>query len=197
MKNIHILGNGSSISLFDRNSNNNDDVFVGCNFSSPELNPNYVSIIDMSAMVQISKGTECIFPAIVAERCASYAEKNKLKNIEIIDVFPLIKIRKIDRHIPMNSGQHATIYSIEKNQEDVNDIHLWGFDSFWTDDISSSSDKIVVKNKTKINPRIARIWHKYWNYIFSKKYPNKNFFIHSFQNEKCDSFFQKNVKIVA
>ena len=179
--NIHLLGNGPSITLFSHDICTPSDILVGCNFSEDWLNPHFVSIIDLSTMRKIvDTDIVCRFPAVIADRCMDYAKDNAIKiesyQLTILDTIPLKKIKSIGRHIPMNSGQHGLLYAMEKNPE-IRNIHIWGTDSFWTDDISSSSDQHIRKSDSRVNPRIARIWKGYWDHIFTSN-PDHRFYIH-------------------
>jgi len=172
---IHILGNGPSLSLFNRNEWTNDDLFVGCNFSDPELRPNYTVIMDAKPMMKLFEGYRLTIPAVVSDRCEKYIEKEKggwrklsPESIKVIDTIKMSHPK--GSKYPMNSGHHATIYAIEQNIDTVKEVHLWGFDSFWTDDISSRSD-IHFKGAemvSRIREPVVKDWRKYWEEIFEK-----------------------------
>jgi hypothetical protein len=177
---IHLVGNGPSVSYFDRSQCSKDDIVVGCNFSSPQISPDFVSIIDLSTMRKIVDEPEVRvdYPAVITERCSDYKHNNSKKfgnRLQVLDVVKTRQIRAINKNIPMNSGQHGLLYAIEKHPE-VRDIYIWGVDSFWTDSISSTTDDIIKKHKQVHNPRISKIWRNYWNYIF-QKYSDHSFHI--------------------
>ena len=179
---IHILGNGPSISIFDRDAWPETDVFVGCNFSDPSFRVNYTSVIDVGAMKQILKGHKPAGPLLLSTRAEKYAKKedanwqDKISDIE--SVMTLRRDRTISRNLSMNSAQHATVYSINTHT-DHSDVHLWGIDSFWSTDLESKTDAYVRPNQKipRIKPKITRQWHGYWHKIFSNNV-NHNFIIH-------------------
>jgi len=179
---IHILGNGPSISIFDRDAWPETDVFVGCNFSDPSFRVNYTSVIDVGAMKQILKGHTPAGPVLLSTRAKRYADKedsNWRDNVSGIEfVMTLKRDRTISRNLSMNSAQHATVYSIDthKNQKDV---HLWGIDSFWSTDLESKTDAYVRPNQKvpRVKPKITRQWNRYWHKIFSNNV-NHSFIIH-------------------
>jgi hypothetical protein len=97
--------------------------------------------------------------------------------IDIRDVIPLIHWTEISKDHAMNSAQVAVMYAIEK--EAVSDIHLWGINSFWENDIRSYTHKIVLKDLTQpnVNIKTTDIWRTYWTTIF-EQHPQVNFTAH-------------------
>ena len=179
---IHILGNGPSIRLFDRDSWPKTDVFVGCNFSDSNLRADYTSVIDVGAMKHILKGRDPGVPLLLSTRAARYGDKNdsswREKATEIRDVMDLRRDRKISRNLSMNSAQHGTVYSIREHP-DHGCVHLWGIDSFWSTDIRSTTDAIVRPSQAngRDRPKITRQWNGYWHKIFSE-HTDHEFVIH-------------------
>lgn len=194
---IHLVGNGSSSSHFKRSKCSENDIVIGCNFSLPEICPNFVSIIDLSTMRKLVDDSEITinYPAVITNRCSEYMDKNLKKigqRLQVLDVVKTIQIRTINKNIPMNSAQHGLLYAIEKYPE-VSEVCIWGLDSFWTDSIASSTDEIIDKNKQIQNPRIAKIWRNYWQYIFQKYSATHHFTIFALEQFKIDE--QSNVSI--
>jgi len=185
---IHILGNGPSLRLFARNEWPDSDVFVGCNFSNIDLRPDYTVIIDAGAMKMFrggDKGYKLKIPAVVTQRAYDYIDKDsggwqtmQPGLINIVDVIPLERDKKIARRLAMNSGQHATLYAI-KNHPDHDFIHVWGTDSFWSDDLESATDAIVRKNQRgrRVKPSVTKQWNDYWKKIF-RDHSDHTFVIH-------------------
>jgi len=179
---IHILGNGPSLELFDRDTFPESDVFAGCNFSDPVLRPDYTSLIDVRAIKALIKGTRPAAPVLLSTRALRYADKLYPEWRDLVDgveaVMDLCKYRSVSRSLSMNSAQHAVMYAIGAHQ-DHNIVNLWGMDSFWTDDMSSSTDPIVRKNHRgdRVRPQVTRVWREYWNRIFGDN-PDFEFLIH-------------------
>jgi len=200
---IHILGNGPSIRLFDRDSWPKTDVFVGCNFSDSNLRVDYTSVIDVGAMKHILKGRDPGVPLLLSTRAARYGDKNdsswREKVTEIRDVMDLRRDRTISRNLSMNSAQHATVYAI-RTHTDHTEVRLWGIDSFWSSDIRSTTDAIVRPNQRngRDRPKITRQWHGYWHQIFSENSENRTFVIHKPINRTMNDRFMNhsNVRIV-
>lgn len=179
---IHILGNGPSLSLFNRSDWSEDDLFVGCNFSNTDLRPDYTVIMDVKPIMKLIEGYTLMIPAVISDRCLKYIEKerggwHKLRKDAIVVIDTIEMIHEKGRKYPMNSGHHATQYAIEKNLSTVETVHLWGFDSFWINDISSRSDNYFRDGmKPRNNEPVATCWKLYWDDLFAK-YSNINFII--------------------
>ena len=187
---IHLVGNGTSSSLFNRSKCNQSDIVIGCNFSKSAISPDFVCIMDLSTMRKIVDESDIVvnYPAVITDRCSEYMDKNIDKigtRLQALDVIKTRIIKSINRNIPMNSAQHGLLYAIEKYPE-VSEICIWGMDSFWTDSIASSTDQIIKKNKQIQNPRIARIWRNYWQYIFQKYSATHHFTIFALEQFKID-----------
>jgi len=185
---IHILGNGPSLRLFERDAWPETDVFVGCNFSDTDLFPNYTVIIDAGAMKMFrggDRGYKLEIPAVVTQRAYDYIDKDsggwqtmQPGLIDIIDVVPLERDRRIARRLAMNSGQHGALYAIRTHKEH-DTLHIWGTDSFWSDDLESTTDAIVRKNQRgrRIKPSVTKQWNDYWRKIFND-HSDHTFVIH-------------------
>lgn len=177
---IHLLGNGPSIRYFARDEwSNSEDIFVGCNFSDPDLEPNYTTIIDVNAIRKLCKiGTPSLqIPALISKRAHKYLTDTS--KVTVFDVIDVEQDRSISSNLTMNAGQHGLLYAIRNNSKERT-IHIWGTDSFWGDDLVSASDAIMRPQHTtpRIKPQITRTWRKYWSKIFNE-YTNHTFFIHS------------------
>jgi len=185
---IHILGNGSSLDLFNRNEWPDDHWFVGCNFSNPELKPDFTVIMDAKPIMKFYEGYKLQIPLVISDRGVKYIEQdkggwNKLLSDSFILVDVIDMIHDKGRKFPMNSGQHATVYAIQKNLPLVKTVYLWGINSFWQDDIVSKTDEIIKRNKqTKTNKNVSACWRMYWNDIF-EKYNDVEFIIKGMPNE--------------
>lgn len=206
---IHILGNGPSIRLFDRNTWPETDVFVGCNFSDEALRPHYTVISDVRPMKHFRGNPNSRrvlnIPAVITTRANRYIQKDtggwdKVQEgyINVVDVMPLIRDRNIARRFAMNSGQHAVAYAIKHSDGNHDSVHLWGIDSFWTTDIQSSTDKIVRPSHkgSREKPHVTEQWMKYWLKIFDDHRSYK-FMIHHPSGVKVrnDIATKKNVRL--
>lgn len=191
---IHILGNGPSIRFFDRDACPETDVFVGCNFSDTGLRPDFTVIVDVQAMKKFRGGTKKGYrleiPAVVSQRAYDYIDKDSggwrtmaPDLIDIKEVIPLERDTSIARKLAMNSGQHATVYSIRTYTDHASTVHIWGVDSFWSDDLESKTDAIIRPEQRgrRIKPDVTRQWNDYWRKIF-RDHSSTEFIIHAPSN---------------
>ena len=188
---IHLLGNGPSLDLFNRDEWSDSHTFVGCNFSDPSLRPDYTVIVDVRAIKKFIEPEPYVLtiPAVVSRRAYDYVQKHhgwenvSHSVIEIIDAIDLIRDRRISKNLAMNSGQHGVVYSIRKHSclgSIHQDVHIWGTDSLWSTDIVSKTDPIARPNHkgSRVRPRITKRWNSYWKKIFID-HPYHTFTIHA------------------
>ena len=173
---IHILGNGPSLLNFDKSTG----IRVGCNFAQPDLNPDWTMIADIKPVKKLYEGYQLVCPAVLSERANDYIHKKTIKlsedRIQIRRVVPFIKYEDIHEKWGMNSAQHAVHYALEENQAD--EVHLWGCDSLWSTNIESSTDALVHKDLVFMNSQnIYFTWRDYWNRIFEDN-PKTIFVVH-------------------
>ena len=201
---IHILGNGPSIRLFDRDAWPETDLFVGCNFSDPRLRPHFVSLIDVRAMKSLLKGHIPEAPVLLSGRAADYGDKQNpewrdLLHYPVEAVMDLIRYPSVSKDLAMNSGQHGLVYALNAYQEHTDSVHLWGIDSFWTDNMASTTDSITRADLRgdRVRPQITRCWRRYWDVLFSGN-QDTTFHIHTMNGMVVSSSHmnQNNVQVV-
>lgn len=173
---IHLLGNGPSILNFDKS----DGIRIGCNFTQPDLNPEWTIIADIKPVKKFYEGYQLKVPAVLSERAYDYITKKTIKlsedRLQIRRVVPFIKYPDIHERWGMNSAQHAVHYAIEEYSP--KEVHLWGCDSLWSTNIESSTDEIVRKDLDFMNhTQVYLAWRDYWNRIFIDN-PDVLFVVH-------------------
>lgn len=180
---VHVLGNGPSIEIFDRNVWPENDLFVGCNFSDSELRPDYTVMVDVRPMKFFYQGTGIDFcPTVLSEKAHNYIKNDKKGRIpsgalEIKEIIQMIKFEEIHKKWSLNSGQHATMYVLKNEPHEQ--IHLWGIDTFWTNALKSNSDAIVRPNADdRVREDIADPWRQFWRKIFND-HTTHRFYIHA------------------
>jgi hypothetical protein len=192
----HILGNGSSIELFDRSEWPEDHTFVGCNFSDDRLRVDYTVMMDVKALMKFYSGHKISMPLIISDRCEKYIEVQRGGWDKIpqglfshLDTIPMI--HHAGSKFPLNSGHHATLYAIKANYSNIKNVHLWGFDTFWSDNLQSNTDSIVDRTPgTRTKANVAKEWREFWVKIFSD-HPNIMFTVHSNNLTLSDYFTNK------
>jgi hypothetical protein len=199
----HILGNGDSISLFNRDEWEESNEFVGCNFSDIRFRPDYTVIMDAKPMFEVYGGMNIEIPVVLSDRCETFIVKDKKgwdklrdEAFTFVDTITMIHDKANGYNFPMNSGHHATMYAIKRNEGVIKEVHLWGFNTFWSDDLKSNTDLIVKRNATnrsRPNPRVSNEWRKYWKTLFNTN-SNISFIVHG--AIEIDKYFidVKNVK---
>lgn len=179
---IHVLGNGPSIDIFKRDIWPDSDVYIGCNFSDEKLRPDYTVMIDVKATKKFSEGLKLSIPVVFSKRNKGFMDTQLMKPPEdayiIKDVMENIHWKEIHKSWGLNSAQHAVMYALS-HESDTNMLHLWGIDSFWSDNLKSNTDAIMRPNVgDRIREDIADPWRIFWQHIFIKN-PNTQFRIHA------------------
>jgi hypothetical protein len=177
MKKLHVIGNGPSYKSFDES----EGIRVGCNFAHKDLGLTWTMIADVKPVKKLYEGIELPCPAVLSERAHAFVAGKTLKldekRLTIHKVVPFLRIKQVHPKWGMNSAQHAVWYGIGEFQP--TEVHLWGCDSLWTTDITSTTDAIVHKDIVFMNNQhIYRTWRDLWSYIF-KFHSNVNFYVHA------------------
>jgi len=201
---IHILGNGPSIRLFERDDHPDTDLFVGCNFSDRAYRPNFVSLIDVRAMKSLLKGHIPPAPVLLSDRAAEYGDRRDPHWRDLLEypvecVMDLTRYPSVSKDLAMNSGQHGLLYALDAYHSQGDSVHLWGIDSFWTDNMASTTDLIARADlrEQRVRPQITRCWRKYWDVLFSDN-PGTLFYIHTVSGMVVSTSHtqQSNVQVV-
>lgn len=197
---IHVLGNGPSIEIFNRDIWPESDIFVGCNFSDVNLRPNYTVMVDVKATKKFVEGLKLTIPVVLSKRNKGFMDTQTMKPPEdafiLKDVMDNIHLKELHTSYGLNSAQHAVMYSI-KNETDLSVLHLWGIDSFWSNNLLSNTDSIMRPNVgDRIREDIANPWREFWKHIFIKN-PDTQFYIHApFGSNIIKPYAEKNVEFV-
>lgn len=155
-----ILGNGPSRTLY--NEDNDFDIVIGCNIPWTKVDATVIcdiEIIDLLKKDFTLIQVPVIISTIVFER---------LKEFKMVDKFTILDVFKPkDWH---NAAHYAADYLMTK---EVNEVHLYGCDSIFEEDISSVTDEVVEKNMNL--DKFIRKWRKVWD----KKFENElKFLVH-------------------
>lgn len=146
----HIIGNGASNSLFEHTGENT----IACNLPQHKHKYNSLSIIDS---IVVRKMRELKYtpkvPVYCTEKVKELAQKLNIEG-DWLPVYELLP--------KSNSGHHAVMYSAQHTQQA---IHLWGFDSMWSNDLQSQVDAVIPRHK---RPQLNTHWRPLWNTILQK-----------------------------
>lgn len=169
-KTAHVIGNGPSKRFFQETT----DFTVVCNLEW-NIRHDVVSIIDPQPIV--------------------YMQENKMRtkkpvwctsNVSLLNISKGLRMNVVHEYRSkwrFNSGHQAVKRLCDMG---YTDIHLWGFDSIWTEDMTSSMDTMVPRTYRK--PTLKKEWFINWQDIHHK-YANTNFWLHipaqdKFRNDK-------------
>lgn len=153
-----VLGNGPSKEYFDRKG----DYVVGCNIPGDEFSVDATVICD-EEIVWVLKNDPSLIECPVIVSTKAYEKMKELRIDGHFDIHHVFDVK--DWH---NSAHYAAEFLLEFGCDELN---VWGCDSIFKDDISSTTDVFV--KKTPDTERFVKHWRKVWNSIF-ERYPNVN-----------------------
>jgi hypothetical protein len=174
----HIIGNGKSSCLF-----NNRDIGLRmtCNLPPFAIDNAYATtIVDFKIMKAITDGSLDI-PGewILGMRPKIWLEKKPQFYMKIatkVKAFYTDLPSYAANHTDFNCGHVATHYVANKLKAE--EIHLYGFDSLFSFDLTSTTDLFLLSQRDKQSTaRLTGIWRPIWEGIF-KEFSQKQFVFH-------------------
>jgi len=172
---VHVLGNGPSIHCFEADLFHDEPkgVRVSCNWGHPHLNCEFTACDDIFIWNLCERNIYFTTPIV--------CQQEQLNKVKAVTQNPqhLLKLNfKLAPHsirnlfsMGMSSGHLAAACSIVWYQPST--LHLWGMDSFWTNDCTSIHDAKGAKKSHYIH-----LWKRFWIEIFSTN-PKIQFVIHT------------------
>jgi hypothetical protein len=143
-----ILGNGPSKKEYDRTG----DLVIGCNIPTKDFSVDATVICD-EEMVWVLKNNLTLIDIPVIISTKAY---EKMKDLKIENEFQIVNVFKPrDWH---NAAHYAADYLISLG---CNEIHIWGCDSIFQDNIESETSNVVTKQHLG-DERFVRNWRKVW-----------------------------------
>ena len=156
---VHVIGNGASNALFDCNGGYR----VACNIPTHGIAHNALSIIDLVVVNWMSDNAwNPRVPVLCTGKVKAHAVKRNREG-HWFDVYD-VKHR-------YSAGHHA----VEHHAPSTDRIHLWGFDSIWTNSYGSQMDSMVPRGT---RPNLNAHWIPHWQRIFSD-FSSVEFVIHA------------------
>lgn len=153
-----VLGNGPSREYYDHKG----DYVLGCNIPGDEFSVDATVICD-EEIVWVLKNDPTLIdvPIIISNKALE-----KMKELRIDNLFTIHHVFKIkDWH---NSAHYAAEFLLDYG---CDELHIWGCDSIFKEDISSTTDAYVNKEPDTI--RFVKHWRKVWDDIHAN-YPHAN-----------------------
>ena len=159
---IHVIGNGPSNSLFDVEH----EYRIACNIPQHGIQYNALSIIDVVVVNWMSDNN---YNPSVPVLCTKKVKDHAVKKNREGHWFETYQIKH-----RYSAGHHA----VEHHAPMTDEIHLWGFDSIWTENFGSQMDTLVPRGK---RPNLNLQWIPHWKNIF-EQYHETRFVIHAPQD---------------
>lgn len=157
------------------------DLRIACNFPETRFSPHATAITDYPVLRRAIRDKRLFCPVITTNRALRKVRKAKC---DVLETLPYLQMKSIHPNIGINSGQLAALYAAKHSKE----IYLYGFDSVFYDDLSSSTDSIIPHNNKENLVKIHKnhiTWRKYWNHILAI-HSHVNF-IFITENQKLES----------
>jgi hypothetical protein len=148
---VHVIGNGASNKFF----NHSYGFVMACNMPAHEHRYDALAIID-ERVFRYANEHHYKFkkPVYTMQKNVDWAAKAQLPG-QFIPAFT--------EKYRYNSGHHAVEWFQTRPHCAV--IHIWGFDSMWTDDLTSQMDQKIIRPQ---RPKLNEQWRPHWRNIFSK-----------------------------
>ena len=219
---IAILGNGRTRDLFVPE---NYDLVIGCNLPPEGVKVDYCVVVDAKAiMLAYREGAPFYhrlkdFKLVIGPRCAHGIKQCKSKPGGDKTVYQHLKENdNIFKEIGLwpdakdigqrffSAGHLAFAYA--NNEWPQSELHLFGFDSFFTGNQASYSDKIrnqdvtqIKRNREKYNRsnpvNTVGEWYGVWERVLtSSRNTATGIYIHGFEGDDINDFFKKHLKVI-
>jgi hypothetical protein len=148
---VHVIGNGASNKFF----NHQYGYVMACNMPVHQHRYDALAIID-ERVFRYAKEHHYKFakPVYTMQKNVDWSAKAQLTGKFI----PAFKEK-----YRWSSGHHAVDWL--SSQPNCQTVHIWGFDSMFTDDLTSQMDSIIIRqHRAALNQQ----WRPNWRTIFEK-----------------------------
>ena len=225
-----ILGNGKSRELYNESDYSHDKIVIGCNLPMEGVRHDYIACVDSKAVMTFFRPVkdshyhrieEEGFRFILGPRCVNGLRRVKSQPaskdtmldhfkahgliFRTIDVYP--DALEIGQRY-FSSGHMAFTFALDEWGSDIDEIHFFGFDSFfsgyhdsYTSDIIVGTDtaKLMSKDRLKFdkdNPsNSAGAWYWIWEKLLKYRIDDySKIIIHGYEDSDIPDAF-KNLKV--
>ncbi len=179
VKTAQVYGNGPSRVLYNEHTPKEKDLVVGCNLIEPGINPDIIAVIDSQPIAWMHDNN--VYPT--AKFWVSNRSMLQLRHYEMLD---RIKVEKVwdDIH-RYNCG----IYAVRECLNQGYNVHLWGFDSMFSDSLESPAmDKIIARHRRP--KHLDSQWATHWKKLFNNR--KEKVWIHTFGDSNPKPHIQNN-----
>lgn len=190
----HIIGNGRSSSLY----NPSKGLKITCNLPPFEVSNVYTTcMVDFKMMKAIEEGSV----VVPGDWVLGFRPKKWMEMKPNFYMRYAPQIKEFYTHLPkyvkdytsFNCGHMATHYSASRLECD--EIHMYGFDSIFSFDITSSSDLFLTSDREVNNTqRLTALWRPIWEGLF-KEFSNKQFVLYYHKDKEPLTKVPANVEI--
>lgn len=148
-----VLGNGPSREYYDRKG----DYIIGCNIPGDQFSVD-ATVISDEEIVWVLKNDPSLIkvPIIVSNKALE-----KMKELRIDSLFTIHHVFNVK--VWYNSAHYAAEFLLDYG---CDELHIWGCDSMFNADLSSTTDTFV--NKDVDADRFIRQWRGVWDDIHIK-----------------------------
>ena len=154
----HIYGNGPSRVFYNDFEHKPSHLLVTHNIPEPGINPDVIVVIDSQPIDWFHKNN--VFPS--ARFWVSKRSWNVIAHLNI-DTKLNVEIVWDDVH-----RYNAGIYAVRECLNQSYDVHLWGFDSMFSDCLESPAmDKIIPRHRRP--KHLDKQWQDHWLKVFANR----------------------------
>ena len=178
----HVIGNGPGAAAFYKPSKG---LKITCNIPPMAVDNVYTTcIVDFKMCHAIDKdGVVVPGDWVCGARPKKYTELHPnfyLRHSHQIKEFYLTLPKYVKNYTDFNCGHMATHYTANKLNAD--EIHMYGFDSMFDFDLSSSSDLFLNSDRGRMNnARLTNNWRPIWQGMF-KEFSDRQFVLYHKHN---------------
>ena len=154
----HIYGNGPSRVFYNDWPHKKKELLVAHNIPEAGINPDVIVVIDSQPIDWFDKNQ--VFP--VARFWVSKRSFNVITHLKIQNKLN-VEIVWDDVH-----RYNAGIYAVKELLNQNYDVHLWGFDSMFSDCLESPAmDKIIARHRRP--KHLDKQWQDHWLKVFENR----------------------------
>ena len=147
----HVYGNGPSRTLYHRYKHKDQGLLIAHNIPEAGLDPDVLVIIDSQPIMWLKENN--LYPT------AAFWMSNRAHSQAVMS--------QIDKHINIQiiwddiHRYNAGIYAVKECLNQEYDVHLWGFDSMFSDCLESPEmDNIIARHRRP--KHLDPDWQKHW-----------------------------------
>lgn len=160
-----LIGNGSSNTLYKPLN----AFTVACNIPNVKHYDAVSMIDDKIPQLMDKENIKITVPVWCSDNVVRCSQRLGIK----------LDIRTIYQRVHKQNSGHYAARELAKTHDE---LHLWGFDSLWSDDLTSRMDQKIPRNG---RPALNRHWHPLWQAIFDE-HSHCKFIIHKPKGGNCE-----------